>query len=66
MVDLDSLDVQIPLVLSIFLKICIGAQNPHPKLGYGGSGCKIQYSIFDFHAISLDEMIIGAKTLIFS
>ena len=37
-----------------------------PKLAYGGSGCKIQYKIFDFHAISLNEMIIGAKTLIFS
>ena len=43
----------------------MGAQKPHPELGYGGSSCKIQYEIFDFHAISLDEMVIGAKTLIF-
>ena len=39
--------------------------NTPPKLAYGGSGCKIQYWIFEFHVISLDEMIIGAKTLIF-
>ena len=42
----------------------MGAQKPPPKVGSGGSGCKIQYQIFDFHAISLDGMVIGAKTLI--
>ena len=64
MVRLDSLDVQIPRVVHIFLKICMGAQKPPPELGYGGSGFKIQYLIFDFHAITLDEMVIGARTLI--
>ena len=42
----------------------MGAQKPPPELGCGGSGFKIQYQIFDFHAISLDEMVIGARTLI--
>ena len=42
----------------------MGAQKHPPKLRYGDSGCKIQYQIFDFHAISLDGMVIGAKTLI--
>ncbi len=42
----------------------MGAQEPPPKLGYGGSRCKIEYYIFDFHASSLDEMVIGARTLI--
>ena len=65
MVRLDNLDVQIPRVLIIFLKIGMGAHKCPPKLAYGGSGCKIQYKFFDFHATSLDEMIIGAKTLIF-
>ena len=58
--------MQIPWVLIIFLKIGMGAHKCPPELAYGGSGCKIQYLFFDFHAISLDEMIIGAKTLIFS
>ena len=66
MVRLDNVDVRISLVLGIFHKTCMGAHKYPPKLGYGGSGCKIQYLIFDFHAISLDEMVIGAKTLIFS
>ena len=48
----------------MFLKICMGAQKPPPKLGSGGSGCKIQYEIFDFHAMSLDGMVIGAKALV--
>ena len=52
-----------PPVLSIFLKICMGAQKPPPELGYGGSGSKIQNKIFYFHAISLDEMVIGARAL---
>ena len=64
MVRLDSLDVRTLRVLNISLKIGMGAQKPHPKLVYGGSGCKTQYYMFDFHAISLDEMVIGAKTLI--
>ena len=42
----------------------MGAQKPPPELGYGGSGSKVQYKIFDFHAISLDEMVIGDRTLI--
>ena len=44
----------------------MGAHKYPPKVGYGGFSCEIQYSIFNFHAISLDEMVIGAKTLIFS
>ena len=64
LVRLDSLNVRTLRVLNIFLKIGVGAQKPHPELGYGGSGCKIQYQFFDCHAISLDEMVIGAKTLI--
>ena len=66
LVRLDNLDVQILRVLIIFLKIGMGAHKYPPKLAYGGSSCKIQYYMFDFHAISLDEMIIGATTLIFS
>ena len=64
MVRLGSLDVQIPRIFIIFFLICMGAQKAPPELGYGGSGSKIQYWIFDFHAISLDEMVIGAETLI--
>ena len=66
LVRLDNLDVQIPRVLIFFLKIGMGAHKHPPKLGYGGSGCKIQYKSFEFHVISMDEMIIGAKTLIFA
>ena len=66
MVRLDDLDVQILRILTNFLKTCLGAQKTHPELGYGGSSCKIHYYIIDFHAISLDEMVIGAKTLILS
>ena len=33
----------IPRVLSIFHKICMGAHNHPPKLGYGGCTSKIQY-----------------------
>ena len=60
-----KLDVRTLRFLIIFLKIGMGAQKPHPELGYGGSGCKIEYNLFDVHAISLDEMIIVAKTLVF-
>ena len=63
---LDNLDVQFPWVLMIFLKIGMAAHKYPPKLSHGGSGCKIQYEIYDFRATSLDEMITGAKTLIFS
>ena len=43
LVRLDNLDVQIPRVLIIFLKIGMGAHKCPPKLAYGGSSCKIQY-----------------------
>ena len=66
LVRLDNLDVQIPRVLIIFLKMDMGAHKYPPKVGYGGFSCKIQYQIFEFHAISLDEMVIDAKTLFFS
>ena len=45
LVRLDNLDVQIPRVLIIFLTIGMGAHKYPPKLGYGGSGCKFQFSI---------------------
>ena len=66
LVRLDNLDVQIPRVLIIFLKMDMGAHKYPPKVGYGGFSCKIQYLNFDFHATSLDGMVIDAKTLIFS
>ena len=43
LVRFESVDVRIPRVLSIFHKICMGAHNHPPKLGYGGCNSKIQY-----------------------
>ena len=42
LVRLDNLDVEIPRVSIIFLKIGMGAHKYPPKLAYGGSSCKIQ------------------------
>ena len=57
LVRFESVDVRIPRVLSIFHKICMGAHNHPPKLGYGGCNSKIHYKIFKIRNISLDFIL---------